>query len=121
MSSLFNNLRHLLILLAIIGFDASARGTGDLGIIIERATSSAVIIETTNNTRIGRVSGLGDLSHASAVYSRDARYAFVFGRDGGLSKIDILSGKLVARNMQSGNSIGGRDFSRWSINRRVQL
>ena len=97
----------LLTLMTIIGFDAAARGTGDLGIIIERANSSAVIIETSNNTRISEVSGLGDLSHASAVYSRDARFAFVFGRDGGLSKIDILSGKLVARTLQSGNSIGG--------------
>lgn len=100
-------LRYLPILLAVFGFDAGARGTGDLGIIIERANGSAVIVETTNNTRINQVLGLGDLSHASAVYSRDAQYAFVFGRDGGLSKIDILSGKLVARTLQSGNSIGG--------------
>ena len=102
-----SHLRYFIIIFALISFNAGARGTGDLGIIIERANSSALIIETTNNTRINRVSGLGDLSHASAVYSRDARYAYVFGRDGGLSKIDILSGKLVARNLQSGNSIGG--------------
>ena len=44
--------------------------------------------------------GLGDLSHASVVYSRDARYAFVFGRDGGLSKVDLLSGRIAARPMR---------------------
>ena len=84
-----------------------ARGTGDLGVLIERASSSVVIVETSTNTRLGRVPGLGDLSHASVVYSRDERYAYVFGRDGGLTKIDILDGEVTARRLQSGNSIGG--------------
>ncbi len=83
------------------------RGTGDLAIIIERASGAVQIVETTGNTRIGRVAGLGDLSHASAVFSRDGRYAYVFGRDGGLSKVDLLEAKLVTRVLQSGNSIGG--------------
>jgi protein NirF len=50
---------------------------------------------------------LGDLSHASAVYSRDGRYAYVFGRDGGLTKVDLLGMSIVKRVMQAGNSIGG--------------
>lgn len=96
-----------LLLGLLIGSPASARGTGDLGLVIERASSSVQIIETSGNTSIGRIKGLGDLSHASIVYSRDARYGYVFGRDGGLSKLDILSGELVGRTLQSGNSIGG--------------
>ncbi len=84
-----------------------ARGTGDLGIVIERATSSVQIIETSTNSSLGRIEGLGDLSHASVVYSRDAQFAFIFGRDGGLSKIDIINKTLVKRILQSGNSIGG--------------
>jgi len=83
------------------------RGTGDLGIIIERASGEVLIIETTQQTILGKVGGLGDLSHASAVFSRDERYVYVFGRDGALSKIDLLKKKLVKRIMQSGNSIGG--------------
>jgi protein NirF len=86
---------------------AAARGTGDLGLFIERASGSAQIIETSTNTSIGRVNELGDLSHASVVYSRDARFAYVFGRDGGLSKVDILKAEISARILQSGNSIGG--------------
>ncbi|MCP4981983.1 MAG: protein nirF [Gammaproteobacteria bacterium] len=86
---------------------AAARGTGDLGLFIERASSSVQIVETSGNTSIASVDGLGDLSHASVVYSRDARYAYVFGRDGGLSKVDILDAKLSGRTLQSGNSIGG--------------
>ena len=71
------------------------------------ATGSLLLIETSGNTALGRIEGLGDLSHASAVFSRDGRYAFIFGRDGGLSKVDLLAGKVVRRVMQAGNSIGG--------------
>jgi len=83
------------------------RGTGDLGVIIERAVGKVQIIETSTRTSLMTVDGLGDLSHASVVYSRDQRYAYVFGRDGGLTKIDMLTGKIVNRVIQSGNSIGG--------------
>ncbi len=96
------------ILLAILGTGSvHARGTGDLGIIIERATGSIQIIETTNNTSLARIKGMGDLSHATVVYSRDEQYAYIFGRDGGLTKIDMLTHKIVKRIIQSGNSIGG--------------
>ena len=83
------------------------RGTGDLGIIIERAVGKVQVVVTSSRTSIATVSGLGDLSHASAVFSRDGRYAYVFGRDGGLSKIDLLTGTLAKRIIQAGNSIGG--------------
>ena len=91
----------------LISLDAYPRGTGDMGVLIERASSSIQIVETSRNTSIGRVTELGDLSHATVVYSRDARFAYIFGRDGGLSKVDILSAKITGRTLQSGNSIGG--------------
>jgi len=83
------------------------RGTGDLGVIVEREAGSLLIVETSGQTVLGRVEGLGDLSHASVVFSRDQRYAFVFGRDGGLTKVDLLAGTIAARTVQAGNSIGG--------------
>ena len=86
---------------------AQVRGTGDLGIVIERAAGSLQVLDTTAQASLGRVEGLGDLSHASAVYSRDGRYAYVFGRDGGLSKVDLLTMRVVKRVLQAGNSIGG--------------
>lgn len=88
--------------------DADAlRGTGDLGIVIERTSGAVTIVDTTKHSVLGRVEGLGDMSHASAVFSRDQRYAFVFGRDGGLTKIDLLRAAIVKRVLQAGNSIGG--------------
>lgn len=83
------------------------RGTGDLGLIVERAEGRVKIIEHSSNQTLSTVSGLGDLSHASVVYSRDERYAYVFGRDGGLTKVDLLKSKIDKRIIQAGNSIGG--------------
>ncbi|HUX91118.1 MAG TPA: cytochrome D1 domain-containing protein [Gallionellaceae bacterium] len=101
----------LTLFLALISMAGCAtpaqRGTGDLGVIIERATGSIQVVDTSHHTRLGRITGLGDLSHASINYSRDARYAFVFGRDGAMTKVDLLEMRIVNRVMQSGNSIGG--------------
>ena len=96
-------------LAALLGACATAqlRGTGDLGLVIERASGHVTLVNTSSRQPYARIAGLGDLSHASAVYSRDGRYAFIFGRDGGLTKIDLLAGKIVKRVMQSGNAIGG--------------
>lgn len=81
--------------------------TGDMGVIIERATGSVQIVNTTSQTSLARVTELGDLSHASIVYSRDEKYAYVFGRDGGLTKLDITTQTIDKRIIQGGNSIGG--------------
>ncbi|WP_339532675.1 cytochrome D1 domain-containing protein [Pseudomonas mucidolens] len=83
------------------------RGTGDLGLVVERATGSLQIIESSSLTSLAQVDGLGDLSHASAVFSRDQRYAYIFGRDGGLTKVDLLEQRIDKRIIQGGNSIGG--------------
>lgn len=97
-----------LTMLALAGCaNAPLRGTGDLGVVIERATGSVEVVETSGRSVLGHIAGLGDLSHASVNYSRDGRYAFVFGRDGGLTKVDLLGMRIVKRVMQSGNSIGG--------------
>lgn len=92
---------------AFVAHADALRGTGDLGLIVERAKGSIQLIDTSKRALLQRVEGLGDTSHASAVFSRDARHAYVFGRDGGLTKVDLLTGKIVKRVIQSGNSIGG--------------
>lgn len=99
----------LLLLVAFIAgcVSSAPRGTGDLGVVIERANGSVQLVSTTKRATLGRIADLGDLSHASVVYSRDARYAYVFGRDGGLTKVDLLLSRVEKRVVQSGNSIGG--------------
>ncbi|WP_424942687.1 cytochrome D1 domain-containing protein [Aliiroseovarius crassostreae] len=81
--------------------------TGDLGLVIERAKGSVILIDQSDRAALARIEGLGDLSHASMVYSPDERYAYVFGRDGGLTKVDIVERKIANRVVQGGNSIGG--------------
>ncbi|WP_392664874.1 cytochrome D1 domain-containing protein [Amaricoccus sp. B4] len=102
-------LRTLIValMLALPAAAAELRGTGDLGVAVERTTGSLLVLDRSEHAAIGRVEGLGDLSHASVVFSPDERHAFVFGRDGGLTKVDILTQDIVGRVMQAGNSIGG--------------
>ncbi|MFC3153254.1 cytochrome D1 domain-containing protein [Litoribrevibacter euphylliae] len=91
----------------LVAKHSEPQATGDLGVIIERATGSVQIVDTSDQRKVASVSELGDLSHASIVFSRDERFAYVFGRDGGLTKVDILEQKIDKRVVQSGNSIGG--------------
>jgi len=83
------------------------RGTGDLGVVIGRANGTLYLVDTTAQSLIGEVPGLGDLSHASVVFSRDGLFAYVFGRDGGLTQVNLLERRITRRIMQAGNSIGG--------------
>ena len=83
------------------------RGTGDLGVVVERAAGRLQLVDTTARTLLATIDGLGDLSHASVVFSRDGRFGYVFGRDGGLSKVDLLCRVVAKRVVQAGNSIGG--------------
>ena len=81
--------------------------TGDLGLVVERASGSLLLVDQSERTAISRITDLGDLSHASLVYSPDQRFAYVFGRDGGLTKVDLVEQKIAKRVVQAGNSIGG--------------
>ena len=97
----------LTVLALVLPLAASAgepRGTGDLGVVIERASGSVLVVDQSDRAALCRVEGLGDLSHASLTFSPDERFAYVFGRDGGLSKVDILTCALTARIVQAGRS-----------------
>ncbi len=83
------------------------RATGDLGLIVEREAGSLLLVDQSERRALARIEGLGDLSHASMVFSPDQRFAYVFGRDGGLTKVDLLTQGIAGRVMQAGNSIGG--------------
>ena len=82
-------------------------GTGDLGVVVERARGTLALVNTSSRTLLAEVPGLGDLSHASVVFSRDGANAYVFGRDGGLTQVNLPAQRIAARVMQAGNSIGG--------------
>ena len=56
---------------------------------------------------MARITGLGDSSHASVVFARDGARAYVFGRDGAVTRVNLLTARIEARVQQAGNSIGG--------------
>lgn len=76
-------------------------------VIVERADGALTIADVSAPGVVSRVTGLGDLSHATVVFSRDMQSAFVFGRDGGLSKVSLDRAVVSDRVVQAGNSIGG--------------
>jgi len=86
---------------------AEPTATGDLGLVVERASGSVLLVDQSDRAALARIEGLGDLSHASLVYSPDERFAYVFGRDGGLTKVDIVTRQIAKRVVQAGNAIGG--------------
>ena len=83
------------------------RATGDLGLLVERETGSLLLIDQSEHAAIGRFEGLGDLSHASLVYSPDQRFAYVFGRDGGLSKLDLVTQRVAGRAVCAAHRFAG--------------
>lgn len=100
-------LAFALVTLLALPAQAAPTATGDLGLVVERATGSLLLIDQSERTALARIEGLGDLSHATLVYSPDERFAYVFGRDGGLTKVDIVTRQIAKRVVQSGNAIGG--------------
>ena len=75
------NLTALTLSLSLIasGAHSEPTATGDLGLVIERATGSVLLIDQSERAALARIEGLGDLSHASLVYSPDQRFAYIFG------------------------------------------
>lgn len=81
-------------------------GTAALMVIVEREKGNVVVIDSVNHELLGRVEGLGNLRHGSMVFSRDGRYAYVIGREGNLSKVDLIELKLSATAKTGENAIG---------------
>ncbi|MBI3753178.1 MAG: protein nirF [Deltaproteobacteria bacterium] len=99
----------LLIFSKAIAFaaDKDTYGTASLMVIVERESGSVIVIDSSRHKFLGRVSGLGNLTHATVKFSKDARFAYVIARDASVSKIDLLSLKLVKKVRAGEDSVGG--------------
>ena len=81
------------------------RGTGDLGVVVERAAGSILIVDTTEKREIGRVEGLGDLSDASVVFSRDGRAVSSARSTGAMGdRVALPRGRDDERHARGGGS-----------------
>jgi protein NirF len=84
-----------------------AWGTGALVLVVERESGSVVVIDSSRHRLLGRVEGLGNLTHGTVKFSRDGRHAYVLGREATVSKIDLYTLRVV-RQVKAGDwSIGG--------------
>lgn len=92
----------------ILKSDSSRKiyGTAALMVIVERESGGVVVVDSIRHEVLGRVEGLGNLRHASMVFSRDGRFAYIIGRDGTLSKIDLILMKVDRKAKVAENSIG---------------
>lgn len=68
------DLAALLLALGVLpapaGGGESCCATGDLGLVVERATGSLLVVDQSERAALRRIEGLGNLSDASLVYSR---------------------------------------------------
>lgn len=82
-------------------------GTGAIVVVVERESGSVLVIDSSRHVLLGRVEGLGNLTHATVKFSRDGRYAYVIGREALVSKIDLYALSVV-RQVRAGHwSVGG--------------
>lgn len=81
-------------------------GTASLIVVAEREAGRIMVIDSVRHELLGRVGGLGNLRHAVMTFSRDGRYAYVIGRDGTLSKVDLIRLSLDRQVKVGDNSIG---------------
>lgn len=81
-------------------------GTASLMVVVEREKGSVAVFDSIKHELLGRVEGLGNLRHATMVFSRDARYAYIIARDGVVSKIDLINMAVEVKAKAGENSIG---------------
>lgn len=82
-------------------------GTASLMVIVERETGSVIVIDSSRHEFLGRVTDLGNLIHGTVKFSKDGRYAYTIGRDATVSKIDLLTLKVVKQVRAGVDSVGG--------------
>lgn len=92
---------------AALAEDVPHYGTASLMLIVERESGSIIVIDSTEHRFLGRITGLGNLTHGTIKFSLDGRYAYVIGRDASVSKIDLLTLKVIKRVKGGEDSVGG--------------
>ena len=82
-------------------------GTGSLMLVVEREAGSVLVFDASRHELLGRVDGLGNLTHGTVKFSKDGRYAYVLGREALVSKIDLYTLRVVRQVKAGFWSIGG--------------
>jgi protein NirF len=85
---------------------ARGSGIGSRVFVVERASGSLAVYDLDLRALLpGRISGLGDLSHATMTFTPDLRSGFLATRGGKVSRIDLETVKASGEVLTSQNSI----------------
>ena len=82
-------------------------GTGSLMLVVVREGGSVLVFDASRHELLGRVGGLGNLTHGTIKFSKDGRHAYVLGREALVSKIDLHTLRVVRQAKAGAWSIGG--------------
>lgn len=96
----------MLALLLCGSLRARAEGVGSRVFVVERSLERVAVYDFLARTlRSERITGLGDLHHATMTFSPDLKYGFVAARSGQLSRIDLEALRVDGTFKVSENSI----------------
>ena len=104
----FPALLILLSSLALVSYSPGARagGIGSRVFVVERASGSLAIYDFIERKLLPeRITGLGNLRHATMIFSPDLRFGYLATRNGQVSRIDLEKLELTGVVFTSENSI----------------
>ncbi len=92
--------------LSIASALASASGIGSRVFVVERASGRLAVYDLdARSLSPRRIEHLGDLKHATMIFTPDLRYGFLATRSGTLSRIDLETDRVAGEVRTSENSI----------------
>jgi protein NirF len=95
-----------LVLALCLASYASAQGVGSRVFVVERASGSLAVYDLATRTLLPkRIEGLGNMRHATMIFSPDLRYGFLATRSGQVSRIDLEKLERAGEVFTSKNSI----------------
>ena len=78
--------------LALLTTNADAGGIGSRVFVVERTSGSLAVYDFVERKLLPqRITGLGDLRHATMIFSPDLRFGYLATRNGQVSRIDLQS------------------------------
>jgi protein NirF len=96
----------------LFGCQTPSPGIGSRVFVVERATGSLAVYDFVERELLSkRITGLGNLRHATMIFSPDLRYGYLSSRSGQVSRIDLHTlerdGVVFTSENSIDNAIGG--------------
>ena len=89
-----------------VGAEARAQGVGSRVFVVERSSERLAVYDLAKRELLPtRIEGLGDLRHATMIFSPDLRYGYLATRSGQVSRIDLEKLELAGEVFTSSSSI----------------